>query len=87
MAAELKGVILTSEYFDVSSTATNRYSPNGTELATVIHMDCVPHLFRGIGHSEGLCGRCWAHDLATKALAHISLSLDIHTRFFVEDAV
>ena len=43
-------------------------------------MDGVPYLFGWICHSEGLWGRCGAHDLATKAFASISLSLNIYAR-------
>ena len=53
---------------------------SGWKWATVINMDGVPFLFWWICHSEGLWGRCGAHDLATKAFAYLSLSLNIYAR-------
>ena len=50
------------------------------EWATVVNVDCVPHLLWWICHSEGLWGRSWADDLATKAFAYISLCLNIDAR-------
>ena len=43
-------------------------------------MDGMPYLFWWICHLEGLWGRCGAHNLATKAFAYISLSLNIYAR-------
>ena len=43
-------------------------------------MDGVPYLFWWVCHLEGLWGRFGAHDLATKAFAYISLSLNIYAR-------
>jgi len=67
VAAELERVMWTLGYFDVSSTATKRFS--GWEWAIVVNMDCEPYLFRCICHLEGLWGRSGAHDLATEAFA------------------
>lgn len=74
VAAELEHGTWTSGYFDVSSTAAKRYS------STVVNVDCVPHLFWWICHSEGLWKRSWADDLVTKAFVHISLCLNIDAR-------
>lgn len=67
VAAKPERVTWTSGYFDVSSTTTKRYSPDGNGPKWSMWIVC--HTC----HSEGFWGRRWADDLCA-TLAFVDLS-------------